>query len=277
MSGWGRGSTGRGGAGRGAGPGSAGPSAVRLDGVGKRYGRGPWVLRGVDLDVPAGGLVVVAGGNGVGKSTLLRVAAGLVRPDEGRVARAGDVGYLPERFPPDVRFSARNYLRHLAAVRGVPGRWELVEALGFAGDPDGPMSALSKGNAQKVALAQALHARGLVVLDEPWSGLDARAGAALAGLVEAARADGVGVLVTDHTGRELAGARQVVLGGGRDRVVVVELDRAGAVFEQVEAADGVLVAERGGDAVRLEVEPGRSDEVLALALRLGCSVRGVRS
>ncbi|WP_253848233.1 ABC transporter ATP-binding protein [Actinosynnema pretiosum] len=248
-----------------------------MAGVGKRYGRGPWVLRGVDLDVGAGELVVVAGGNGAGKSTLLRVAAGLTRPDEGRATRADDVGYLPERFPPDVRFSARDYLRRLASVRGVADRWELVEALGFAGDPDGPMSALSKGNAQKVALAQALHARGLLVLDEPWSGLDASAGAALVGLLARAREDGAGVLVTDHTGREPAGARHFALGGGRDRVVVIELDRAGAVFEQVRAADGVLVAERGGDGVRVEVEPGRSDEVLALALRLGCSVRGVRS
>ncbi|MEU4806797.1 ATP-binding cassette domain-containing protein [Actinosynnema sp. NPDC023587] len=246
---------------------------VRLDRVGKRYGRGPWVLREVALVVEPGETVVVTGGNGSGKSTLLRIAAGLSRPTTGRVHRPASVGYLPERFPPGVKLSARDYLRHQAAVRGVPARWDLVEALGFVGDPDAPMATLSKGNTQKVALAQALAATGLLVLDEPWSGLDAEAGAVLAELVTGGA---VARLVTDHHGHDLPGARELALGARRTGVVV-ELDRVGEAFEQLSVLAGVREARVVGGGARVEVEPGYSDRVLAEALRLGCSVRSVRS
>ncbi|MBB5954197.1 ABC-type multidrug transport system ATPase subunit [Saccharothrix tamanrassetensis] len=246
---------------------------VRLDRIGKRYGRGPWVLRDVTLTVEPGEVVVVTGGNGSGKSTLLRIAAGLSRPTSGRVERPSSVGYVPERFPPGVRLSARDYLRHLAAVRGVPARWDLVEALGFVGGPDAPMATLSKGNTQKIALAQALAADGLLVLDEPWSGLDAAAGAVLAELVVTG---GAAVLLTDHHGHDLTGARELPLGAVRSGVVI-ELDRVGELFDEVSSLEGVVVARAVGGGARVEVESGFSDLVLAEALRLGCSVRSVRS
>ncbi|GAA1342712.1 ABC transporter ATP-binding protein [Saccharothrix algeriensis] len=246
---------------------------VRLDRIGKRYGRGPWVLADVSLTAAPGEPVVVRGGNGSGKSTLLRIAAGLSRPTTGRVERPASVGYLPERFPPGVRLSARDYLRHLAAVRGVPARWDLVEALGFAGDPDAPMATLSKGNAQKVAVAQTFAATDLLVLDEPWSGLDAAAGAVLAELVATTRA---AVLLTDHHGHDLPGARELPLGAVRAGVVI-ELDRVGDLLDRVGSLAGVRAARAVGGGARVEVEPGCSDAVLAEALRLGCSVRSVRS
>ncbi|MEV0677616.1 ATP-binding cassette domain-containing protein [Actinosynnema sp. NPDC050436] len=225
------------------------------------------------LAVEPGETVVVTGGNGSGKSTLLRIAAGLSRPTSGRVRRPASVGYLPERFPPGVALSARDYLRHLAAVRGVPARWDLVDALGFVGDPDAPMATLSKGNTQKVALAQALTATGLLVLDEPWSGLDAAAGAVLAGLVTGG---GPARLVTDHHGHDLPGAREFALGARRTGVVI-ELDRVGGSFELISALEGVREARAVGGGARVEVATGHSDRVLAEALRLGCSVRSVRS
>lgn len=247
---------------------------VRLDRIGKRYGRGPWVLRDFSLDVAPGEVVALRGGNGSGKSTLLRIAAGVTAPSAGRVTRGASVGYAPERFPTGVRLSAREYLRRLAAVRGVPVRWELVEELGFAGDPDAPVATLSKGNTQKVALVQALHATDLLVLDEPWSGLDAAAGAALGELVTSSRA---AVVLTDHHGHDLAGAREVFLGEVRGGVVVIELDRVGEVFALIRELDGVSAARPVGDGARVEVRAGHSDGVLAEALRLGCSVRSVRS
>ncbi|MFE2754839.1 ATP-binding cassette domain-containing protein [Actinosynnema sp. NPDC059335] len=248
---------------------------MRLDRIGKRYGRGPWVLRDVTLAVEPGEVVVLRGGNGAGKSTLLRVAAGVTAPTTGRVSRGASVGYAPERFPTGVKLSAREYLRRLAAVRGVPLRWDLVEALGFVGDPDAPMATLSKGNTQKVALVQALHATDLLVLDEPWSGLDAAAGAVLGELVTSS---GAAVVLTDHHGHDLPGAREVPLGavaaGGG---VVIELDRVGEAFALIRALEGVFAAHEVGGGARVEVRAGFSDGVLAEALRLGCSVRSVRS
>lgn len=247
---------------------------VRLDRIGKRYGRGPWVLRDVTLTVEPGEVVVLRGGNGSGKSTLLRIAAGVTAPSAGRVGRGASVGYVPERFPTGVKLSARDYLRHLAGVRGVPVRWELVEALGFVGDPAAPMATLSKGNTQKIALVQALHATDLLVLDEPWSGLDAAAGAVLGELVARSEA---AVVLTDHHGHDVPGAREVALGAVRSAGVVIELDRVGEAFTLISSLEGVFAAREVGGGARVEVRAGFSDGVLAEALRLGCSVRSVRS
>ncbi len=230
------------------------------------------MLRDVSLSVEPGEAVVVTGGNGSGKSTLLRIAAGLSKPSAGTVSRPRSVGWLPERFPSGVRLSARDYLRHQAAVRGVPVRWDLVEALGFVGDPDAPMATLSKGNTQKIALVQALTARDLLVLDEPWSGLDVAAASALRAFLASTTA---AVLVTDHHGHDLPGARELPL-GATSTGVVIELARVGALLPEVSALEGVLSAAAVGSGARVEVVATHSDQVLASVLRLGCSVRSVR-
>lgn len=95
---------------------------MRLDGVGLRYGRrGPWVLRDVHLELPPGRLIRAQGGNGGGKSTLLRVVAGAARPGRGRVLdRPARTAYVPERFPPALPFTAREYLRLMGRLHGLP-------------------------------------------------------------------------------------------------------------------------------------------------------------
>ena len=175
---------------------------ITVDGVWMRYGRGPMVLWGVDLALAPGTVTVVLGENGCGKSTLLRIAAGITMPSIGAVSgRPSSASYLPERFPDQLRLSARAYLRHFARIRRLPTRTELLARLGFAGDLDQPMSELSKGNAQKVGLTQTFGSvDGLLVLDEPWAGLDVAARAVLSDLVREAAEAGATVLVTDHTG-----------------------------------------------------------------------------
>jgi len=175
---------------------------ITVDGVWMRYGRGPMVLWGVDLDLAPGTVTAVLGEHGCGKSTLLRIAAGVTVPSIGTVrGRPASVSYLPERFPDQLRLSARAYLRHLARIRRLPTRVELLDRLGFAGDLDQPMAELSKGNAQKVGLTQTFGAvDGFLVLDEPWAGLDVAARAVLSDLVREAADAGATVLVTDHTG-----------------------------------------------------------------------------
>ncbi|MEU3350652.1 ATP-binding cassette domain-containing protein [Streptomyces sp. NPDC037389] len=149
---------------------------MRLDSVGVRYTRrGPRVLDGITLDLASGTVTAVVGGNGPGKSTLLKVAAGLRRPGSGSVhGRPDRIGYVPERLPAGMRLSARSYLLHMGRVQGLRTAGadrrggELLDRLGIEGDIDAPISTLSKGNAQKVALAQAmLGGRRLLILDEP--------------------------------------------------------------------------------------------------------------
>jgi ABC-type multidrug transport system ATPase subunit len=133
-------------------------------------------LADVDLQVAAGELLALVGANGSGKSTVLKLMVGLSRPSSGTVRRnARVVSYVPDVFTSHDRLSASAYLRHMGRIRGLSTRAarersdELLERLALAGGADTPMRKLSKGNAQKVALAQALvEPPELPVLDEPW-------------------------------------------------------------------------------------------------------------
>jgi len=176
---------------------------IGLQRVDKRYSRrGPWVLRDVEMRVPAGALVYLEGGNGCGKSTLLRILARVTVPTRGRVTGVpAQVGYVPERFPPSLSFSPSQYLGHLGRIRGMSKRVvvarsaELLENIGAAAVADTPLTELSKGTCQKVAVAQALLGDpALLVLDETFAGLDATAQAVVMEHVRARRDAGVAVV-----------------------------------------------------------------------------------
>ncbi|MFF9850314.1 ABC transporter ATP-binding protein [Streptomyces litmocidini] len=201
---------------------------MRLEHVGRRHGpRGPWVLREVSLDLPAAALVRVVGTNGTGKSTLLRLLAGVDAPTEGRVTgRPVRTAYVPERFPVALPFTAVDYLVHLGRVQGLgraaararAGEW--LERFGAGEHAGTGLAELSKGTSQKVAVAQALLADpALLVLDEAWTGLDTGARAELDTAVRERLAAGATVVFVDHDPRRLEGEAAVVYGveGGRVR------------------------------------------------------------
>ncbi|MEU5989679.1 ATP-binding cassette domain-containing protein [Spirillospora sp. NPDC047418] len=176
---------------------------MRLENVAFRYRRrDPWVFRDVTLSLAVGSVTEVTGHNGAGKSTLLRVIAGLRLPRVGVVKdRPARVGYAPERFPVDQPFSVRGYLGHMAAVRRVPrdavDAW--AERLHLDHLLDVRLPELSKGSGQKVGLAQALMGDPeLLILDEPFAGLDAAIRDALPELISGLAADGATVVVSDH-------------------------------------------------------------------------------
>lgn len=162
------------------------------------------MLRDVSLTLRPGRIIEVTGPNGAGKSTLLRLLAGVLRPARGDVeGRPAQVGYAPERFPAGQPFTPRGYLAHMARVHGAPvasvAAW--ADRLRFAGSLDVPLTRLSKGNAHKVGLAQALLGDpGLLVLDEPFAGLDAETRAELPALLSGLRSRGATLVVSDHQG-----------------------------------------------------------------------------
>ncbi|WP_137967821.1 ABC transporter ATP-binding protein [Streptomyces antimycoticus] len=205
---------------------------MRLRGVGRRYGLGgPWVLRGVDLEVPPGSLTRVEGRNGSGKSTLLRLLAGIDAPSTGRITGRPPTAYVPERFPAELPFSALGYLTHLGRIHGLSraaaarGAGEWLERFGADGYAGTPLAELSKGTSQKIAVAQALLAApGLLVLDEAWTGLDQAARGVLDAAVAERVADGGAVVFVDHDPRRLAGAPDRVLRVTETRLVPVETD-----------------------------------------------------
>ncbi|OXM51472.1 ABC transporter ATP-binding protein [Amycolatopsis alba] len=263
-------------------------SLIRLEGVGKRYGRGEPVLVDVDLDVPAGRVIGILGSNGSGKSTLLRILAALSRETSGTVVGNPRVGYLPDRFPAGQRMSARAYLRHMARVDGfvdLAAIDPLLERLALVGGPDAPLRTLSKGNAQKVGLAQAVLAEPeLLILDEPWSGLDVEAHTVLGELVAETRERGASVVFTDHRAAAVhahaddvhrmdAGLlTRVETSTKTENATRIVLDGPGGDWT---AEPGVSQAVADGGKVTLTVEAGHTDAVLLRALNRGFSVREV--
>ena len=265
---------------------------LTLNAVGKRYPGTGWVLRGVDLTVRPGQVVTIAGGNGSGKSTLLRVVVGISRPTGGSVRRAaGVIGYVPERFPPGERLSALDYLTHLGCIRGLrraqakeaAHRW--MDRLALAGDRTEPLRLLSKGNAQKIALAQALLVPPeLLVLDEPWTGLDISARSVLDEVVGEAAASGAAVIFTDHRGAAAHVTDRYRLENGRliagtptPPAIACNRVRLTAVAGQ-DIRDLLTAGLRGepdGRDIILTVPADRTDDLLRRALDRGWSVREV--
>ncbi|MFQ5398021.1 MAG: ABC transporter ATP-binding protein [Anaerolineae bacterium] len=146
------------------------------------------VLKDVSLSVEAGAFVALVGPSGVGKSTLLRLVAGLLRPTSGRIELAGTPPHL-SRDPVGIVFQRDNLMPWRTAtenvrlpleLQGINGRQAasrvqaLLELVGLAGFEDSYPAQLSGGMAQRVALARALvHRPSLLLLDEPFGSLDA--------------------------------------------------------------------------------------------------------
>ena len=189
---------------RGGGFGSETP-AVRMSDVYLRYGRGaPWVLSGLDLGVAAGSVHVLLGGNGCGKSTLLGAAAGVRRPERGRVEVAcrDSVALLPQ--DPKALFvcdTVADELREWQQACGYSAG-EVGAALDRMGLPscrDRHPYDLSGGQQQLLALAKLLLTQpALLLLDEPTKGLDAACKRTVAELVAACRSRGTTVLAATH-------------------------------------------------------------------------------
>lgn len=178
---------------------------VTILNVRKGFGR-TQVLAGVSLTVEPATITHVTAANGAGKTTLLRVIAGLTHPDAGVVRnRPQRLGYTPERYTFPSNMSARVYLRHMARIQRIPtGRAmatvdELLDRLCLQPDPTAKLTELSKGNAQKVMIAQAfLASRSLFLLDEPATGLDVETTETFNTMLEERRQQGCAILRTGH-------------------------------------------------------------------------------
>jgi ABC-type Mn2+/Zn2+ transport system ATPase subunit len=220
---------------------------LSVEGVGWRYGRGPWIFRDLSVAVRPGQLLRVSGGNGTGKSTLLGLLAGRARPRRGTV-RVGPVAYLPQ---PGGALPELPVRRLLALLGGDPaGDPVVAEHAGVRADR------LSSGTARRVLLAAVLDLPARVlVLDEPTAFLDAAAATRLAARIERRRAAGHAVVLADHELLPVAADHTIDLGGllgaGLARVVLAgsgTLRGAAAVDGRLELT--VPVAER--DALLLD-------------------------
>jgi ABC-2 type transport system ATP-binding protein len=187
---------------------------LRLHEVSKRYGEFA-AVSGLGFEVPAGGIYGILGPNGAGKSTTLRMINDIIAPDAGRIELFGEltpgrqanrrIGYLPEERGLYPRMQVGELLTFFGEIRGLaPARaaaqgraW--LERLGIADRWKHRVQQLSKGMQQKVQFAAALvHEPELLILDEPWSGLDPLNAEVLRSVVREQCARGRTVLFSTH-------------------------------------------------------------------------------
>jgi zinc transport system ATP-binding protein len=179
------------------------PLALRLQGVSFAYGHSPPVLRDVDLEVERGEFVAIAGPNGGGKTTLVRLVVGLEQPTAGRVElMVRKVGYLPQRTQAGIdapltvrelvttgRASRARLIGPLSAADRLSVQ-EAIDRVGLSPSADHRLTTLSGGQQQRAFIAKALAADpDLLVLDEPTTGVDVEAQDAIAALLQRLRSE----------------------------------------------------------------------------------------
>jgi ABC-2 type transport system ATP-binding protein len=211
---------------------------IELEDLTKTYGDGTRALRGVSLSFDSG-MLGLLGPNGAGTTTFLSILTLALEPSSGRrvydgldAARARlrpairrRIGYLPQDYRPLGHLTGREYLGHIARLRGVPlGRSALAERIrdllnevGLAAAADRRSGEYSGGMQRRLGIAQALiHSPRLVVVDEPTAGLDPEERIRFRSLITAV-AETTAVLLSTHIVEDVEATcpRLAVIGSGR--------------------------------------------------------------
>ncbi|WP_029253021.1 ABC transporter ATP-binding protein [Paraoerskovia marina] len=274
---------------------------LEIDGLTKSYGSRK-ALRGTSFDVRSGEIFGFVGSNGAGKSTTMRIVLGVLMPDAGEVRWAGRpvdhalrrrIGYMPEERGLYPKMKVGEQLVYLARLHGLSKaesvasmeRW--TSTLGVDERRDDEVQKLSLGNQQRVQLAAALvHDPEILVLDEPFSGLDPVAVDVMSGVLRERAHAGVPVLFSSHQ-LELVEALcdrvGIIAAGAMDAVGTVEELRSignpqwvvdvpgtGDASTPAWVPDDVRVVGRSGSRITFEPRtPGSEQTVLRAALAQG--------
>jgi ABC-2 type transport system ATP-binding protein len=273
---------------------------LEFDGLHKSFGNNH-VLDGVTFSVAPGSMFGFCGANGAGKTTAMRIAMGLARADAGEVRWNGRpidddmrrrIGYMPEERGLYPKMKVIEQVAYFARLHGldadIAGRaaehW--VARLGLADRGGDKVEKLSLGNQQRVQLAAALVSRPeVLILDEPFSGLDPVGVDALAEALLEQAGEGVPVIFSSHQ-LDLVErlcdsvgilARGSMVASGpvpelrrREAGRVLRVDVPDAIRGWAESLPGVRVVSQQGQETLLALEPGTDDQyVLAAGLRTG--------
>jgi ABC-2 type transport system ATP-binding protein len=272
---------------------------LEIDHVSKRYGD-LVALQDLTFEVRPGELFGFVGSNGAGKTTTMRIVLGVLAADSGEVRWAGApitfetrrrIGYMPEERGLYPKMRVLEQIVCLAQLHGTPAaaaqeaatRW--LDRLGLAARATTEVQALSHGNQQRVQLAAALvFAPEILILDEPFAGLDPVAVDVMSTLLREQADAGIPVLFSSHqldlverlcdrvgiirAGRMVAcGTVAELVGGGPERLWV---DAPTAPKDWTQVLPGVTVLRTDGTRTLLELEPGSDDQtVLRAALESG--------
>ena len=204
-------------------------------------------LAGIDLSIDSGEFVTLMGPNGAGKTTLLRILATITRPTSGLVRIAGldptktgedvrrRIGFLSHRTLLYDDLTAEQNLRFYAKMYDVPDGAErtsdLLKRVGLSSRRDDLVGAFSRGMQQRLSVARAvIHRPQLLLMDEPYTGLDPNAAQILTDLMAGLAGEGCTVVLTTHNLERglAAGQRVIILARGRivHDVPLRDVDRA---------------------------------------------------
>ncbi|MFD1066442.1 ABC transporter ATP-binding protein [Oceanobacillus locisalsi] len=266
---------------------------VALKDIKKTYGKKN-VLRDVSLHVKEKQIIALLGGNGSGKSTFLRIAAGIERPDAGQVIYVDKnirIGYVPERFPKYLRFTPEEYLHYIGKINGIPEAVlkqrmaSLLHRFQLHTWRDRRINTLSKGNIQKVGIMQAiLQQPDVLILDEPLSGLDFPAQQEFVSILSELKEQGTTTLLTYH---EASSFENVVdhtyyIKDGHlqeeqasEKEVIKQIEVKGINVTDVQEWKEILDIVQREDNLLLSVRSENSNQILTKILALQGSVESV--
>jgi ABC-type multidrug transport system ATPase subunit len=200
-------------------------SIVTVSNVVKQFGRFA-ALRGVTAEFEAGRLYVILGDNGAGKTTLLRAIAGLSLPTRGEISildrspheACCELGYMAHASLLYDEMSGVENLRYFARLYNIAGDarcHEVIRAVGLDPELTRPVGQYSQGMRQRMSLARAiLHDPRILLLDEPFSNVDAHSAGEMAGLLKTMRDAGKTIFVVTH--------QALLLEGVADEFVLME-------------------------------------------------------
>jgi ABC-2 type transport system ATP-binding protein len=276
--------------------------AVTADGLIKTFGV-KRAVDGVNLAVPRGMIYGVLGPNGAGKTTTLRMLLGIIDPDSGHRTLLGEahprdaserVGYLPEERGLYPAMKARDAIAFMGALRGLPWREgrkraaDLMEHAGLGPVIDTKIKKMSKGMAQLVQLLGSIvHKPELIVLDEPFSGLDPVNQEHLEALIHAERDRGATILFSTHVmaHAERLCDRLAIIAGGQCRFEGTVDEARGMLpmrARYVPSSDGADIAGllpfdavHQGDCWRFTVPDGGAESILMGLVKGGHGIAGL--
>lgn len=245
---------------------------IKAEGLTKQYGA-LTAVRDISFSVQAGEVLGFLGPNGAGKTTTMRMLAGFVQPTAGRAEVCGHamdtdpvaakrcIGYLPEGAPAYGEMTPAEFLRFIAAARGIPASEraqrmdDAIARLQLGKVLHQPIETLSKGFKRRVGLAQAiLHDPPVLILDEPTDGLDPNQKHEVRQLIQEMAAGKV-IVISTHILEEVDAVcdRAIIIADGR---ILAD-----------ETPDALIRRSRYHNAVTLKLEPAGDIAAVATAIR----------
>ena len=259
--------------------------AIHVQGVRKAFGE-LRAVDGIDFRIPVGSLCGFLGPNGAGKSTTIRMIMSIIYPDSGSISvldgsaldRKDAIGYLPEERGVYRKMPVGQFIRYIARLKGVPGRGlteridEWLERMELPGVRKKKCQELSKGMQQKVQfIASVIHEPELIILDEPFSGLDPVNARLLGRTIRSMNDEGRTIIFSTHVLHQAEQLCDRVLMINKGRIVIDDdLDTirrrhdprtlrvrtatdAGPFKERAERVEGVRSIRFGEDPEVLEI------------------------